>query len=170
MNTSIVAKNIDLSDSIKEYIESSFDSFKKFNLDIISARCVISIEDKNSKKGFVVDFCLNLAKKETIVIKQKDKDLYTAIDLITQRISRALRKYHDKISDHSANKDEILSDLSNNRIDEVEIAELQTYKPLRIEEALEILKEGSDKFLVFYDLDVKLRVLYKKDNNKFGLF
>lgn len=170
MNTSIVAKNLELSDGIKEYIENSFESFKKFNLDIISARCVILLDEKTTKKGFIVDFCLNLSKKETIVLKQRDKDLYLAIDQITQRAARILRKYHDKISHKIINKEENLSRILDEDINEIEAMELKSYKPMRIEEALDILKDSEDEFLVFYDLDAKLRVLYKKSNKKFGLF
>ena len=35
MNTSIVGRHIKLTDAIKDYINSSIDTFKKYNLDII---------------------------------------------------------------------------------------------------------------------------------------
>ena len=47
MNTSIVGRHIDLTDAIKEYINSSIEVFKKFNLDIISVNSIISQEEKH---------------------------------------------------------------------------------------------------------------------------
>ena len=35
MNTSIFGRHINLTDSIKDYINSSIEAFKKYNLDII---------------------------------------------------------------------------------------------------------------------------------------
>ena len=96
MNLSIVGKQFDLTDSIKQHIENAFDALNKYGLDIISGRCVVSADEKNGKKGFSVEFALNLAKKDTIVIRHKDKDLYAAVDLALERASKVLRREHDK--------------------------------------------------------------------------
>ena len=92
MNISIVGKQFELTDPIKNYIEEAFENLKKYNLDLIAGRCVVSADEKQGRKGFVVDFSLNLAKKDTIVIKHKDKDLYAAIDSIVDRASKVLRR------------------------------------------------------------------------------
>ena len=81
MNTSIVGKQFDLTEPIKAYIEGAVDTLGKYNLDIISVRTVISADEKNGKKGFNVEFAINMAHKNTVVIQQKDKDVYAAIDL-----------------------------------------------------------------------------------------
>ena len=47
MNTSIVGKQFDLTDSIKAHIDGAVDSLKKYNLDVISVRTVISADEKN---------------------------------------------------------------------------------------------------------------------------
>ena len=81
MNLSIVGKQLELTDAIKSHVESGKDSLSKYNLDIISTRVVLSADEKNGKKGFSAEFAINLAHMNTVVIKQKDKDLYAAIDL-----------------------------------------------------------------------------------------
>lgn len=57
-----------------------------------------------------------------------------------------------------------------NDIDEIVPTELELYKPLEIDEAVNKLKESTDQFLVFNDMDAKMRVLYKRKDGKFGLF
>ncbi|MCZ6172394.1 ribosome hibernation-promoting factor, HPF/YfiA family [Campylobacter ureolyticus] len=177
MNTSIVGKQFDLTDTIKEYLEKAFENLEKYNLNIVSTRCVISADEKQGRKGFVVNLSINLPKKETIVISQKDKDLYAAIDSIIERASKVLRRQHDKWKTHK-NKDELKEivldkshdiDLSEH-IDEIVEAELETHKPLEIDEALFTLKNSNDQFLVFNDMNAKMRVLYKRKDGKFGLF
>ena len=58
----------------------------------------------------------------------------------------------------------------NDEVDEIVPTELDLYKPLEIDEALNKLKESTDQFLVFNDMDAKMRVLYKRKDGKFGLF
>lgn len=180
MNLNIVGKQFELTEAIKNYVENAFETLEKYNLDIISGRCVVSADEKQGKKGFVVDFSLNLAHQDTIVVRQKDKDLYAAIDLIVERASKVLRRYHDKVNSHK-NRDEMKQNAVDNAIgvnepnlndevDEIVPTELELYKPLEIDEALNKLKESTDQFLVFNDMDAKMRVLYKRKDGKFGLF
>lgn len=175
MNTSIVGKQFELTDSIKEYIQSAFDSLQKYNLDIISIRAVISADEKKGKKGFSVEFAINLAKMDTVVIKQKDKDLYAAVDLALDRASKVLRRHHDRLTTHK-NKDDKkdnanLPQIENfDGVDEIVPTELELYKPMEIEEALEKLKDSEMQFYVFNDIDAKMRVIYKRGDGKFGLY
>lgn len=176
MNTSITGKQFELTDPIKSYIQNAFDSLNKYNLDIISGRCVVSADEKNGKKGFSVEFAINLARKDTIVIRQKDKDLYAAVDLAIDRASKVLRREHDKNvtvknkDDGKAIRATIADEPSDEDIDEVIPMELELYKPLEIEEALAKLKDSDMQFYVFNDIDAKMRVLYKRSDGKFGLY
>ncbi|MBC2883040.1 ribosome-associated translation inhibitor RaiA [Campylobacter sp. Marseille-Q3452] len=178
MNLSIVGKQFDLTDPIKQHIENAFDALNKYGLDIISGRCVVSADEKNGKKGFSVEFALNLAKKDTIVIRHKDKDLYAAVDLALERASKVLRREHDK-NTTVKNKDDgkavraAIADehhINDGEVDEIIPMELELYKPLEIEEAMQKLKDSDAQFYVFNDMDAKMRVIYKRSDGKFGLY
>ena len=180
MNTSIVGRHIDLTDALKDYINSSIEVFKKFNLDIISVNSIISQEEKHGKKAFSFEFTLNIANLDTVVVKQKDKDLYAAVDIAVDRVSKVLRRHHDKIAAHKATKlTEVVSTEIQDQIalelekfeDEITPVRLKSYKPMDIEEALEELKASDAIFKVFYDKDDVMRVLYKSSiSGKFGLY
>ncbi len=176
MNLSIVGKQFDLTDPIKQHIENAFDALGKYGLDIISGRCVVSADEKNGKKGFSVEFALNLAKKDTIVIRHKDKDLYAAVDLALERASKVLRREHDKNTtvknkdDGKAIRSAIAEGKIDSEVDEIIPMELELYKPLEIEEALQKLKDSEAQFYVFNDIDAKMRVIYKRSDGKFGLY
>ena len=180
MNTSIVGRHIKLTDAIKDYINSSISAFEKYNLDIISVASIVSADEKQGKKSFTFEFTLNIANIDTVVVKQKDKDLYAAIDIAVDRVSKVLRRHHDKIASHKATK---LSEVEVNEIedkiakelekfeDEIMPVRLTSYKPIDIEEALEELKNSTAVFKVFYDKDDNMRVLYKSSiPGKFGLY
>ena len=176
MNLSIVGKQFNLTDPIKQHIENAFDALNKYGLDIISGRCVVSADEKNGKKGFSVEFALNLAKKDTVVIRQKDKDLYAAVDLALDRASKVLRREHDKNTtvknkdDGKAIRSAIAEEKIDSEVDEIIPMELELYKPLEIEEALQKLKDSEAQFYVFNDIDAKMRVIYKRSDGKFGLY
>ena len=180
MNTSIVGRHIELTDPIKDYINSSVDIFKKYNLDIISVNSIISQEEKHGKKAFSFEFTLNIANLDTVVVKQKDKDLYAAVDIAVDRVSKVLRRHHDKITGHKATKltEVVASEIEDAIATELEKLEneivpvrLTSYKPVDIEEALTELKASDAQFKVFYDRDDSMRVLYKmNEEGKFGLY
>lgn len=179
MNVSIVGKQFDLTEAIKDHITSAFASLEKYNLDIISARAVVTADERNGKKGFSVEFIITLPNKNSVVIKQKDKDVYAAVDLAIDRAKKVLRRHSDKTKTRKA---ESLEEIEAQKIieeekkayeelaDEIIPVELDLYKPTELEEALEKLKESDRQFLVFNDMDNHMRVLFKKGDGKFGLY
>ena len=169
MNLSIVGKQLELTDAIKSHVESGKDSLNKYNLDIISTRVVLSADEKNGKKGFSAEFAINLAHMNTVVIKQKDKDLYAAIDLAIERAKKVLRRHHDKITTFKK-KEEVVETEVVEDTDEVIPTRLDSYKPIEIEEALNELKESEKQFFVFIDMDDKMRMIYKRNDDKYGLY
>ena len=171
MNTSVVGKNIELTEPIKNYAQSAFEAIKKYNLDIISANMVLS---DNKKGQFTVEFIINVKDKHTVVITQKDKDLYAAIDLALDRAKKNLRRYADKIKDHNNGsiKDLESSEPTPKVEEEEDIIPLEPklYKPLDFEEAKMMLEESGKNFFVFYDINNNMRVLTKLENGKYGLY
>lgn len=180
MNTSIVGRHVTVNDELKTHIQNTMDVFSKYNLDIVSINAIISQEQKHGKNLITFEYVLNMAHQDTIVVKQKDKDLHAAIDIATDRVSKILRRHSDKIKSHKATKltgvammdeeDKVAKELEMLE-DEIVPVKLKSYKPMDIEEALNMLKEDGGVFKVFYDMDDNLRILYKmKDSAQFGLY
>ena len=176
MSKNIVGRHFDLSDSLKNYISESIDGLNKYNLNIISTNTIISGDNKN-KDGVLLELVINLKDKNTIVITQRDKDVYTAADLAISRAEKALRRYADKIKDHKimSFKDmgadaEAVLDLDTEDVELVPM-DLELHKPLDFDEAIEALKaEKKRQFIVFNDYDGLMRVMYKRADGKFGLY
>ncbi len=175
----IYGKNFDLTDPIKEYIAEAAESLKRFGLDITGINATVSADERDGKKGFTFEFDIHVAKKGNVVITQKDKDVYAAIDLALARAKKVLRRYADKVKNH---KNVSLEEIMAAPMIEEEIQEALNYtdeivptpfdidKPVSVEEALEILKNSNKYFIVFEDKSGKTRVLYKRTDGKFGLY
>ena len=179
MNISLVGRHIELSDAIKDHLMHSIDTLSKFHLDLISVNAVASMNER--KKGVMIEFTINIAGNNTIVITQRDNDLYAAIDIAIDRAQKALRKLHDRQSDHknggsineAKNAAAVQVDLheaGEALEDEIVPAEPVLFKPQEVGEVLEQLKESGKQFDVFYDHDGKMRVLYKRSDGRFGLY
>ena len=178
MNVSMVGRQVELTDGIKAQIESGIESLTKYQLNIISFKVIITVEEKKGLKTISAEFTINIAHKNTIVVKQKDKNLSTAIDNAVDKAHIILSREHDKIKDH---KKEGLEESTYKHIssiegsdetieDEIVPQELELYKPMKVSEALERLKDSKQQFFVFYDDEDKMRVIYGISNNKFGLY
>jgi len=174
MKRSITGRHFELTEPIKNYATSAVDVLEKYNLDITTANTVIS---KSEKKGFSVEFIVNLKDKNTIVITQNDKDVYAAIDLAIERLKKSLRRHSDKIKGHRimSFKDlgveaEAVTDFDNEDAEIVPM-DLELHKPMDFDEAIEALKaEKKRQFIVFNDNEGLMRVMYKRADDKFGLY
>ncbi len=180
MNISLVGRHVELTEAIKEHLNASIDSLNKYHLDIISVSAVASTQERKGKRGMTIEYTIHLAAKNSIIIKQRDDDLYAAIDVATSRAQKALRRLNDRNSDHykegvneakvEANQQVSMSDKSEELEDEIVPVELDLYKPQEVADVLEELKSGNAQFKIFNDIDGKTRVLYKRSDARFGLY
>jgi putative sigma-54 modulation protein len=158
-------------------MHASIETLNKYHMDIISVNVIASAQTKKGKEHSMVEFVINLAHKNSVIIKQNDDDLYTAIDLATNRAQKALRRMHDKDSEHNKvglnevkNTDINLKSEIEATEDEIVPVELTLYKPREVEDVLNDLKESDKQFEIFIDHEDKTRVLYKRNDGKFGLY
>ena len=126
--------------------------------------------------GKVIDIVAQKDKVE-VIIKQNDDDLYAAIDLAIARAQKAMRRMHDKDSGHHKvglnevkSQDADVKAATLDMEDEIVPVELSLYKPREVEDVLNDLKDSTKMFEIFIDHEDKTRVLYKRDDGKFGLY
>ena len=177
MNISLTGRQLELTDAIKAHMNTSIETLNKFNMDIISVNVVASTQTKKGKERSTVEFVINLAHKNSIIIKQNDDDLYAAIDLAISRAQKAMRRIHDRDTEHhkvglnEAKAEDIsVKDVANEMEDEIVPVELDLYKPREVEDVLNDLKDSDKMFEIFIDNEGKTRVLYKRNDGKFGLY
>ena len=177
MNISLTGRHLELTDAIKAHMTTSIETLSKYNMDIISVNVVASAQTKKGKEHSVVEFVINLAHKNSIIIKQNDGDLYTAIDMAASRAQKAMRRIHDKDNQHQkvgineAKAENIdIKETTEAMEDEIVPVLLDLYKPREVEDVLNDLKDGDKIFEIFLDNEDKTRVLYKRNDGKFGLY
>ena len=177
MNISLTGRHLELTDAIKAHVNTSIETLSKYNMDIISVNVVASAQTKKGKEHSIVEFVINLAHKNSIIIKQNDDDLYAAIDIAIARAQKAMRRMHDRDTQHhkvglneAKSIDVDVKAAAEEMEDEIVPVELELYKPREVEDVLNDLKDSDKIFEIFLDNEDKTRVLYKRSDGKFGLY
>jgi len=180
MNISLTGRHLELTEPIKAHMNASIETLSKYHMDIISVNVVATAQTKKGKEHSMVEFAIHLAHKNSIIIKQNNDDLYAAIDMAISRAQKAMRRMHDKdITTHKdgineakneANEGVDLHAANESMEDEIIPVELDLYKPREVEDVLTALKDSKKMFEIFLDNEGKTRVLYKRNDAKFGLY
>ena len=98
MNVQVHAKDLTLHANTKAHIESAIESFTKYSLEITSVNVHVQAE----KKGVSIEFDIHIAHAQPVIINQTDDNLDAAIDLAIDRVTKALRRLHDKVISHQS--------------------------------------------------------------------
>ena len=172
MQMNIHAKKIEMTDSIKNYIEDKIGKLDKYfeNPDSITATINVSVIGEDQ----IIEVTIN-ANKFIVRGEESDKDLYAAIDLVLDKMERQIRKNKTRMK-HKVNK-EIVTDFN---LDYSEEAEEETTsivkrkvidtKPMDEEEAILQAELLGHPFFVFLNVDTNsISVIYKRKDGNYGI-
>ena len=190
MKILIHGRNIELTDSLKEYTHSKITkAIHHFKEIVKEADIHLSIQ-KNPRVAFQCAEVTIFANGTVIRAQEKTNNLYSSIDLVCNKLSRQLRKYKEKNNpsiDHSKTikRDISLSDKENTnfKIDSFLKAGLKgnlpepsikkkyfEMLPISINEARAQLDLIDHDFYVFKDKNNnQLQVIYKRNSGGYGL-
>ena len=162
-----------VTDAIKEYIAGKLDKLNKYfdSPEDINANILVKV------KGFEQTIEVTIPTTNfTIRNEESAEDLYAAIDLVTDKIERQIRKNKTKINkiEKDAAKKLNLSFMEN--IDEddedkiiVRRKTLNT-KPMDEEEAMLQMEMLGHDFFIYKDRDTKkVCIVYKRKDNNYGI-
>jgi ribosomal subunit interface protein len=160
----------DNTDSIKDYIESKLDKLNKyFNSENCTATVLTKKEGRNQKIEVTIPTDNFILRNESV-----NEDLYAAIDNVSDKLERQIRKNKEKINKKQNRKviedfDYLLEDEFQG--DEVIVKRKQLeLKPIDEEEAIIEMEMLGHNFFVFRDVETdKICILYKRKNGNYGV-
>ena len=160
----------DNTDSIKDYIESKLDKLNKyFNSENCTATVLTKKEGRNQKIEVTIPTDNFILRNESV-----NEDLYAAIDNVSDKLERQIRKNKEKINKKQNKKviedfDYLLEDEFTGEEKIVKRKQLEL-KPIDEEEAIIEMEMLGHNFFVFRDVDTdKICVLYKRKNGNYGV-
>ena len=169
MHTSVTFKNIDPSDNLRTYAEEKLDRFDRFLDSPAEANVVLSVE----KFRHIAEINI-VGRKLNIVGKEETNDMYSAIDMVLDKIGKQLKKNKEKIRDRrgGAKIGEFAAESLN--IEEAGRKQVMVknieYKPMDVDEAIMQMDLVTDNFLVFSNAKTdQINVLYRRKDGNLGL-
>ena len=160
----------DNTDSIKDYIESKLDKLNKyFNSENCTATVLTKKEGRNQKIEVTIPTDNFILRNESV-----NEDLYAAIDNVSDKLERQIRKNKEKINKKQNKKviedfDYLLEDEFTGEEKIVKRKQLEL-KPIDEEEAIIEMEMLGHNFFVFRDVETdKICILYKRKNGNYGV-
>lgn len=173
MKFNIRGNKMDITPAIKSYIEEKIGRLDKYleNPNDITANVVTKVRGKDQ----IVEVTIPI-KKIILRGEESHSDLYAAIDLVSDKLERQIRKNKTKMK-RSTQKDSVMSfnlafeeipgEEDNKSI--VKRKEIEM-KPMSEEEAILQMELVDHDFYVFKDIKTEqVSIIYKRKDNNYGI-
>lgn len=164
----IRGENIEVTDSIKEYLEEKLSKMDKYfdNPEAAEAKVLIKVRGREQK----VEVTIN---KESYDLRSEEShsDLYAAIDLVIDKLERQFRKYKTKLLSQQRQETIEFIEETIEEIEEDVVKRKKVYlKPMDEEEAITQMELLGHTFFVFKNTETNsVCVVYKRHDGAYGL-
>lgn len=171
MNFNIHGSNVEITQSIKNYIQSKLGKLDKYfdNSNEITAKVVVRVRGIDQ----IVEVTIP-TKLATIRSEESNADLYAAIDLVVDKLERQIRKsktrirHKEKIVDYGFIDFEVPEE--ENETGKIVKRKDIDNKPMSEEEAILQMNLVDHDFFVFENSDTHtISVIYKRKDGNYGI-
>ncbi|MDF5719257.1 MAG: ribosome-associated translation inhibitor RaiA [Rhizonema sp. PD37] len=184
MELVIHGKNIEITDSIREYvhqkIEKAVSHFQNITNEVDVHLSVARNPRINPRQAAEVTIYAN---GNVIRAEESSESLYASIDLVADKIARQLRKYKERRQDRKTqgqttvdelSTDAVVTDLIGDRTPELPSEVVRTkyfaMSPMTAVEALEQLQLVGHDFYMFRNSETdEINVIYERNHGGFGV-
>lgn len=168
MKYNIRGNKIDVTEAISDYIKNKVSKLEKYldDNDEVEAKAIVSAKGRNQKVEITI-----WSGKYNIRAEVVNPDLYSAIDLVIDKLERQFKKYRGKLNIKRA-KEEYISEIDELLEEEQKIVRRKEVylKPIDEEEAITQMELLGHSFFVFKNVETgKINVVYKRSDSDYGL-
>ena len=169
MKFNIHGKNIEVTDAIRGYIESKIGRLNKYFKDT-DLEAVVNLRVRGKEQ--IVEVTIP-ANKMVLRAEEKHSDLYAAVDLVSDKLERQIRKNKTKAR-KNLKQTIVFTDFEVDASEDVDNSivkrKVVDTKPMSEEEAiLQMELIGHDFFLFKNDKTNELCVVYKREDGGYGI-
>ena len=178
MQLIIDGRHIEITEAIREYVETKIRKLKKYFPYVIDVHVVLYTQ----KFMQVVEVTIN-ANRFTIHGEESSSDLYASIDLVVDKLNAQLKRYKERLVDSHQRKPRPDKDLNLNILvfEREDIEEMKpspqvistqrmAIKPMSVDEAVMQMDLIDQNFLMFRNAESKnVNVIYRRKDGHYGL-
>ncbi len=170
MQTSVTFKNINSSDHLRSYVTDKLDRFDRLLDNPAEANVVLKVE----KFRHIAEISVT-GDRMNINGKEETEDMYSAIDMVLDKLEKQIKKGKEKIRERRARarskaKMAGLPPLEDeDSTQQVKVTHIE-YKPMDVDEAVLQMGLTTENFLVFTNARTdQINVLYRRNDGDLGL-
>ena len=168
MKYNIRGNKIDVTQAINDYLESKLSKVEKYFDDDVEAKAIISAKGREQKVEVTI-----WSGKYNVRAEEVNEDLYSAIDLVVDKLERQLKKYKSKLNSKKVVKEDYLPEIEEYFEEEEQnvVRRKQVFlKPIDEDEAITQMELLGHTFFVFKNVETdKINVVYKRNDGDYGI-
>ena len=169
MQTDITFKNIDSSDALKDYAFKRLSKMDKYIERTAEAHVVLSVEKRRHKADVTLT-----ADGTVINAVEITEDLYSAIDMVMDKLERQLKKYKEKLQGKKVQSKAagIAAPAPVARKAKPRLIYEKNYpvNTMSVDEAIELMDTATERFVIFQNTESKqLNLIYKRKDGELAL-
>ena len=175
MQVSVTFRKIEPSNTLRRYAQEKLYRIKKYVEDPIEAHVVLSVE----KFRHIAEVNIN-ANGFRLNGEEETGDLYSAIDMVVDKVEAQIKKYRHKIKKRKSDsgskpllmKMNVLASESFEEDREPQIIKTKQInaKPMDVDEAVMQMDLANSEFLVFTNaMTSSINVIYRRKDGNYGL-
>lgn len=176
MQIAVTFRHMEASEPVRSYLEEKLSRIKKYIDEPIDAQAVLSVSKKIRHNAEVTI----VAKGITIKGSEETNDMYAAIDAVTDKLERQLKRYKEKLKNHKplpgkprqVEKTVLAAESFDEGVSEPVIIRSYSFpvKPMAVEEAVMQMDLLNKNFLVYTDAGTEeINVVYRRKDGNYGL-
>lgn len=172
MKFNIHGRKVTITPAIKDYITEKVGKLDKYfeNPDNITANVNVKIKDTDQ----IIEVTI-ITPKLIIRGEESNKDLYSSIDLVIDKLERQIRKNKTRLKKYVKNTEKVFNidfDIPKEEEDKNRVVKRKTIenKPMSEEEAILQMNLLGHSFFVYEDIDSQnICILYKRKDGDYGI-
>ena len=98
MNVVVEARHMDVTDAMRQYVESKAGKLPRFYDSILSIEATLDMEADMS----VVEIVVKVRRKHTFVASHRAADMYACVDQCLDKMTTQIRRHKDRVRDRKA--------------------------------------------------------------------
>jgi putative sigma-54 modulation protein len=176
MQVILQGRNVQITDRLREYVESKVEKLDRYLPSAGEARMELAIEQTKSAEDRHVAQLTIRSKGVLLRSEERSSDMFTSVDMVMDKIRRQIDRYKSKrrgrfrsgqAEQLAALEEDDLEDLPEGRI--VRTKRFQV-TPMGPEEAVEQMELLGHSFFVFYNVqEDQINVVYRRNDGDYGL-
>ena len=170
MGLTVTFRHLVPNEALKSYSEEKVVKIERY-VPNLNANIILSLE----KRRHIAEVIVNVNRGKITAKEVSEDNMYSAIDLVMDKIERQARKYKDRLTSHKDQnrkaKHNILSvdGIGNNDIADVVKTESVIVEMMSLDDAIKQVNLIDNEFLVFKNLATeRVNILYKRRDGDLG--